>query len=163
MRVAKPNRVARTYTQHLVGEPAGVFALMCPVREADWLEGWDPSLVLSHSGVAEPDCVFLTDADPGTATWYITQHDPSSGFVEMIKIVPGVTATRLTIRVRPAASGSEATITYAHTSLGPDGDTFVASFTEEHYTHFMQDWEARVNHYLKTGTMLQAGAGSEGS
>jgi len=163
MRIAKPNRVARSYTQRLVREPARVFPLLCPVREAEWLEGWDPSLVLSHSGVVEPDCVFLTDAAPGVATWYVTQHDPAGGFVEMIKIVPDVTATRLTIHVRAVGSGSEATITYAHTSLGPEGDTFVASFGEEHFLHFMQDWEARVNHYLTHGTMLRRGDGREAS
>lgn len=157
MRIAEPNRVARTYTQHLVREPAQVFPLLCPVREAEWLEGWDPSLVLSRSGVAEPDCVFLTAAGAGSAIWYVTRHDAAAGVVEMIKIVPEVTATRLTIHVRAVDSGSEATITYAHTSLGPEGDAFVASFSEEHYQHFMLDWEARVNHFLTHGSMLRRG------
>lgn len=158
MRITKPNRVARTYTQHLEAEPAQVFPLLCPVREADWLEGWDPSLVLSASGVAEPDCVFLTDAEGGTATWYITQHDPASGTVEMIKIVPGVVATRLNIAVHPVSEGSEAIVTYAHTSLGPEGDAIVSAFTEASYQEFMQDWETRFNHYLRTGKLLRGHA-----
>ncbi len=154
MRIVKPNRVTRTYTQRLVGPPAAVFPLLCPVREADWIPGWDAPLVVSASGVAEPDCVFTTAAPPGEAIWYITRHEPPS-FVEMIRITPRVTACRLTIRLLPAAGGSQAEVTYAHTSLGPLGDEFVAAFTEEAYRKSMQDWEARMNHYLRHGTALQ--------
>ena len=159
MRVSKPNRVTRTFTQHLVAKPSKVFPLLCPVREADWIDGWDPRLVISQSGVAEPDCVFLTGAGPSDAIWYITRHEPSNGLVEMIKITPGVTACKLTIQLRPCDRGSEATITYAHTSLGPEGDTFVASFTDEHYKQFMRVWEARINHYLSHGSVLRAEGG----
>jgi hypothetical protein len=155
MRVDPPHRATRTYTQRLVGEPAAVFPLLCPVREADWIEGWDPSMVLSSSGVAEPDCVFTTPAGEGEAIWYITRHEPGNNFVEMLKITPNLTACRLTIRVRPAEGGSEAVVTYSHTSLGPEGDAFVSAFTEEHYRGFMQDWERRMNHYLTHGSALR--------
>ena len=157
MNIAKPVRATRTYTQKLVAEPSKVFPLLCPVREADWIDGWDPPAVFSESGVAEPDCVFLTDADPGHAIWYITRHEPDAGFLEMIKITPAVTACKLTIRLRPATGGSEAAITYSHTSLGPAGDAFVASFTEDHYLQFMREWETRINHYLTHGTPFRAG------
>lgn len=159
MEIREPNRVRRTYTQRLVAEPTRVFPLLCPVREADWIEGWDPPLVLSRSGVAEPDCVFVTRASPGDAIWYVTRHEPESGFVEMLKITPQVTACRLTIQLRPADIGCEATVTYCHTSLGPEGDAFVAGFTEEHYERFMRDWESRLNHHLTHGSLLRAPGG----
>lgn len=157
MIISRPNRATRTYKQQLVAPPARVFPLLCPVREADWIEGWEPQAVFSESGVAEPDCVFLSAADAGHAIWYITRHEPQNGFIEMIKITPAVTACKLTIQLRPAAAGSEATVTYSHTSLGPAGDEFVASFTEEHYRQFMHDWERRINHYLSHGEVLRAG------
>lgn len=160
MKVAPPNRVARSYVQRLVAPPAAVFPLLCPVREADWIEGWDPVAVWSDSGVAEVDCVFVTAAPAGSphdAIWYVTRHEPESGFVEMLKITPGVTACRLAIQLRAVASGCEATVTYTHTSLGPAGDAFVGAFTEAHYRQFMQDWEARMNHYLRTGEALRIG------
>ena len=155
MKIAKPIRVTRTYTQHLVAPPSRVFPLLCPVREVDWLEGWDPPEVFAESGVAEPDCVFLTEGGPARTIWYVTRHEPGNGFIEMIKITPAVTACRLTIQLRPVAGGSEASISYSHTSLGPAGDAFVASFTEEHYRQFMRDWEERMNHYLAHGTLLR--------
>ncbi len=153
--VVKPNRVTRRFTQRLVAKPEVVFPLLCPVREAEWIEGWDPTLVVSSSGVAEPDCVFTTGAPPGDAVWYITRHDPAIGFVEMLKITPAVTACRITIQLRAAVAGSEAEIAYSHTSLGPAGDAFVASFSESYYRKFMEDWESRLNHFLRTGSKLK--------
>lgn len=44
MKIVKPNRVSRTYTQQLCAEPEEVFPLLCPVREADWIEGWESRL-----------------------------------------------------------------------------------------------------------------------
>jgi hypothetical protein len=155
MNITKPKRVTRTYTQQLVADPSAVFPLLCPVREADWIDGWDPISVIAQSGVAERDCVFVTAASPNDAVWCITRHERDNGFVETLKITPHVTACRLTIQLRPAATGSEASITYTHTSLGPEGDAFVASFTEEYYRQFMQDWEARINHYLVHGGALR--------
>jgi hypothetical protein len=156
MNIRQPNRVSRTYKQRLTASPARVFPLLCPVREADWIHGWNPVLVLSESGLAEPDCVFVTDAKIHDAIWYITRHEPTRGYVEMIKITPGVTACKLTIRVRPGKPGTEAEITYTHTSLGPEGDNFIAGFTAEYYVQFMREWESRMNHYLKHGTALRS-------
>ena len=159
MNVRPPNRVTRTYTQHLVAGPERVFPLLCPVREAEWIDGWEPALVLSYSGVAEPDCVFLTPASPFEAIWYVTRHEPDRWLLEMIKITPDVTACKLTIQIRPADPGSEATVTYTHTSLGPQGDAFVASFTEEYYHQFMLEWESRINHFLSHGEALRPASG----
>lgn len=156
MIISKPNRVSHTYTQRLIAGPSVVFPLLCPVREADWIEGWVPLSVITHSGVAEPDCVFVTASTPNDAIWYVSRHEPEKGIVEMLKITPLVTARRLTIQLRAIATGSEAVITYMHTSLGPEGDAFVAIFSAEYYRKFMQDWEARVNYYLTYGTPLRA-------
>ena len=156
MQISPPIRAVRTYTQRLIAEPARVFPLLCPVREADWIDGWNPLSVASESGVAEPDCVFVTASAPDDAIWYVTRHEPEHHFVEMLKITPKVTACRLSIQLRPAGDGCEAVVTYAHTSLGPQGDAFVAGFTDEFYGQFMRDWESRLNHYLQHGSALRA-------
>ncbi len=77
----------------------------------------------------------------------------------MVKITPTVTACKLTVRLRAVGAGTEATVTYTPTSLGPEGDDFVASFPQEHYQQFMRDWETRLNHYLVHGTVLRAQGG----
>jgi len=159
VRISQPRRVTRTYTQRLTAAPAAVFPLLCPVREAEWIEGWDPISVWSESGVAEPDCVFTTPVDDGDAIWYVTRHEPDAGEVEMLKVTPGVTACKLVIKLTPSATGTDAQVTYSHTSLGPAGDAFVGGFTSEYYGQFMRDWESRLNHYLTTGHMLLAAHG----
>ena len=60
MQITKPNRATHTYRQRLSASPGKVFPLLCPVREAEWADGWLPELVISSSGVAERDCVFIT-------------------------------------------------------------------------------------------------------
>ena len=97
MHTIKPIRASRTYTQHLAATPENVFPLLCPVREKDWIEDWNPVVVISQTGIAESDCVFITPASPDDAIWYITRHEPANGFVEMVKITPQITACKLSI------------------------------------------------------------------
>jgi hypothetical protein len=72
----------------------------------------------------------------------------------MLKILPGVTACRLSIQLSENGNGSFADVTYSHTSLSPAGDEFVAKFTADYYQQFMQAWEKSLNHFLKTGVQL---------
>jgi hypothetical protein len=154
MNITKPNRATHTYRQRLHAPPERVFPLLCPVQETEWGDGWLPELVISSSGVAERDCVFITTDELEKAIWYVTRHEPEELFIEMLKIVPGVTACRLEIRLSNDGAGCAADISYSHTSLGPAGDEFVAKFTADYYQKFMQSWEKALNHYLTTGQML---------
>ncbi len=160
MNIVKPHRATHSYTQNLLAPPQAVFPLLCPVREADWVDGWDPLCVISQSGVAEADCVFVTAASPLDAVWYVTHHEPQNLLVEMIKITPQVTACRLRIELSAAACGSHALVTYSHTSLGSAGDAFVASFTEDFYRDMMQNWETQMNDYLVRTRGTSAAAAS---
>jgi hypothetical protein len=155
MQISKPKRVTRTFEQRLVAPPERVFPLLCPVREGDWIEGWDPLFVLSESGVAELDCVFATETNGRRAIWIVTRHDPPHD-VEMVYVNANVTVCKLTIRLSTSPEGCSALVTYSHTSLGTEGDAFVASFTAELYTARMVDWETRLNYYLQTGECLRA-------
>lgn len=156
MKVVHPKRVSRTYTQSLVAAPAAVFPLLCPVREIDWIPGWDPLLVVTNSGVAEEDCVFITPSGPADTIWYVTNYEPEKGFIAFVRVTPGVTATRLTIQLTEAPKGATAEITFTHTSLGEQGEAVVDGLTEAAYAEFMKLWEKRINHFLTTGTCLAA-------
>jgi hypothetical protein len=153
LEIRTPIRARRTFTQRLVAPPATVLPLLCPVREADWIDGWNPVWVATESGFAERGCVFVTPGTPD-AIWVVTTYDAAVGFVEMVKLTPGVTVCVLTIELNASSAGSDAVVTYEHTSLGPDGDAFVADFTQEYYDGFMREWELHLNHYLDTGETL---------
>ena len=158
MKIVPPKRVSRTYVQRLVAPPEAVFPLLCPVREADWIPGWDPLLVVSRSGVAEEDCVFITRSEADDTIWYVTDYQPKAGFIAFVRTTPGLTACRLLIQLAATPEGSTATITYAHTSLGERGDAFVEAFAEAKFLGEMQSWEKRINHYLATGMCLASDA-----
>jgi hypothetical protein len=155
MNVQPPVRVTHTFTQTLVGTPGEVLPLLCPVREAEWVPGWAPRLVLSASGVAEPDCVFLTPdvaAGPDAeAVWTILGIDESAGAVEMLKVTPGFLVVRLMIVLAAHDQGGcRAEVTYRYTALGPAGEAYVCERSAAAYEHFMRGWEEALNVYLRS-------------
>jgi len=155
MQATSPNRIKHSYTQSLAAPPDKVFPLLCPVREVDWVPGWDPTLVLSNSGVAEKDCIFVTRDTSHESIWVITGFEPEKYKLEMIKVTPGHTVGKLEIQLRPAGDDQTAAeIAYTYTALGPEGDDFLNLFTAQWNETFMQNWENAINHYLSTGTKL---------
>ena len=156
----QPNRVKHSYFQSINGTPEQVFPLLCPVRELDWVPGWSTDWVLSTKGLVEQECMFQTPpaADAKYASiWIVTRHAPDDFQVEMYKVTPGLTVGKLAISLAASSTtGTRAQISYEFTSLGADGDAFLASFTSEWYENFMRGWETAMNHYLKTGELLVA-------
>jgi hypothetical protein len=156
MRVEKPNRVSRSFTQHLSAPPGEVFPLLCPVREAEWVNDWRPRLVLSDSGFAEPDCLFITPGIPEDALWLMTVHDPKALCLEIIKIIPGVVVGKISVTLAAEGdNGCTSEITYAYTSLSEHGDRALEEFTDAHFRGFMEAWEKELNHFLSTGAKLE--------
>jgi len=155
MNIFKPHRITRSYTQRLVATPDEIFPLLCPVREAEWVNGWHPRLVISSSGVAEPGCLFVTAAGPQEAIWIMTVHDPEHHHLEIVKVIPGIVVGQIVVRLEgDGADRSRAHISYTFTALGPDGDRVVREFTQEHFDKFMQTWEDELNHFVTTGERL---------
>lgn len=156
MDVARPNRIRHSYTQSILAAPEKVFPLLCPIRELEWVDGWNPSLVLSQSGVAEQDCVFITPGDPENTVWVVTRHEPEKFRVEMLMVTPDRTVGMLEISLSADGTGKTAAqIAYTHTSLGPQGDEFLDGFTQDWYVQFMKGWESALNHFLITGKKLK--------
>lgn len=158
MKIEPPRKVSRSFTQTLCRPPAEVFPLLCPVREAEWVNGWHPRLVLTESGHAEPGCIFITSGMPEDAIWIMTEFDEENHRVAIYKIIPGVVVGEISVRLRPEGDdGSRADITYAYTALSDYGSRMMDGFTEEHFVSFMETWENELNHYLTTGARLELG------
>jgi hypothetical protein len=156
MRVEKPNRVSRSFTQHLSGPPPAVFELLCPVRETEWVNDWRPKLVLTDSGHAEPGCIFVTPGIPEDALWLMTDYDPGAFRLEIVKMIPGVVVGRITVSLSADDDdGCAADITYTYTSISDHGDRALQEFTDQHFKGFMEIWEKELNHFLKTGSRLE--------
>lgn len=155
--------VTRTYTQHIEAPPARVFPLICPVREAEWLEGWGDAVEIVHSGsgLAEEGCVFRTRAEGQPETvWMITRHDADRGLVEFVRVTPGLVATRLVVRIEDGdGGGSTVRVAYTFTPLGAAGAELVREkHSEAAFQRSLEWWERSMNHWLRTGETLRAEA-----
>ncbi len=164
MEVAEPVTVARSYTQKIHASPEEVFPLLCPVREAEWVPGWDPLVVFTQSGLMEQDCIFLTGEDGPESFWVTTRHDRRNLQLELVKVTPGMTIGKISIALK--ANGDEGTdleVTYRYTAVSQAGQDFVDGYSEDYFVQFMRQWEKALNDYMeirkseKSGPVQQEG------
>lgn len=152
----KAKRVTRNYIQTINAEPSKVHALICPVKEAEWLDGWDYDLIFSQSGFAEAGCVFISRTEGEKETiWLITKRDDQNYETEFARITPESRIAYLTVRIEDGGNHtSRMHIAYTFTALTEEGNQFIENFTEENFVQDMKFWEATLNHYLETGRPL---------
>jgi hypothetical protein len=157
MAILKRKRL--TYRQTINAPPDAVFPLICPVREAEWLEGWRYTMLFSVSGVAEQGAVFSTPGDGEDDTvWIVTRHDAARGVEEFTRFTPGSRVCVLETVVTPAGPGrSFVDVTYIYTAITASGQTFLDQFTEERFRAAVMFWERSMNYWLATGTRLETG------
>ena len=151
-------RVTRSFSMHLTAPPAGVFPLLCPTREYDWIDTWKCRMVYSESGHAEPDCIFKTDftADGPEDTWVVSRYEPPL-LIEFVRVNP-LRAIRYTITLRETAAGeTEADWRQVITGLNEEGNSLVQGLEETAFRKRMGELEKMLNHYLGTGRMLRHG------
>lgn len=150
MRIVDPVRVERSYTQKLRGKPGAIFPMLCPVREAEWAEGWDPLSIFTKSGFAEKDCVFTTGEQGPDSIWTITSFDSNNHCLEILKVTPGMTVGRIKIKLSENAAGeTDAEVRYMYTAISSEGEDFVRDYSEEFFKSFMRYTESALNDFLQ--------------
>jgi hypothetical protein len=152
----RAKRITRTYRQTINASPDDVFPLICPVREAEWLDGWQYTMLYSKSGLVEAGAVFSTPGNGEEDTvWVVTKHDPVQRVVEFTRFTPGSRVCVLRIGVTSADQGcSFVDIAYTYTAITTAGDAFIDGFTEDSFLGAMTFWEKSMNHWLATGERL---------
>lgn len=155
MNIEKPIRKRHSYSQHIKAGREVVFPLLCPVSEKNWVPGWNPEKVISNSGVAEHDCIFVTSTEKESSIWIVSKYDQVNYGLEMYKVTPQHTVGKLEISLEPTSENlTIAHISYEFTALDKSGADFLIEFTEEWYVEFMQGWEKAMNHYIATGKKI---------
>ncbi len=153
----KAKRISHQYTQTNIGLPEKVFPLLCPVREAEWVPGWQYRLVYSQSGLAELGCIFTTPNEDGSeTTWVVSEYDPLSFRIGFVWVWPGLVAAQIQISLERTGENTKAHIRYIYTGLSPAGNREVERYNESWFQDKMKGWEAAINHYLKTGKPIAA-------
>jgi hypothetical protein len=153
----KAQRLTREGTMHHLAPPADVFPLLCPVRERDWLEGWNCTIVHTASGVAEPGCVFTTTGAEGALNvWTVSRHDPEAGVVEFVVVAAGLYVMKLDIALEADGAGTRARWRRTFTALTPAGERAMTALDAAEHRRRLGHLEASINHYLRSGGMLRA-------
>jgi len=147
----------KRYRQRIDASPEIVFPLLCTVREVEWLDGWEYTMIYSVSGLIEKGAVFST-VSPGeeSTVWIVTRHDAEARHVEFTRFTPRVKICVLTIGVEASGDGrSNVDVSYTYTSIGQQGNRFLGSWSDESFHDAMTFWERSMNHFLRTGSRLR--------
>lgn len=137
----------------LSGTPEEVFPLLCPVREYDWIPDWSCTMIHSTSGVAELGCVFTRE---GGEAWITTRYEPPAR-IDYAILAPNVVRT-LGFVLTATSEGTTAAVRSTATALRQEGAADVLGWTADDQQRMWTLREAQINHLLRTGTMLTAGA-----
>ena len=146
-----------SHTQINNGTIEQVFPLLCPVREKDWLDGWNYKMIHSDSGIIEKNCVFTTPHH-GTfdTVWHVTEHDELNHRIEFVRVTPAENVVKIDIRLKKfGAQQTKVFINYQYTALNEAQCEFINSGLEKSFLETMDWWETAINHYLKTGIKLK--------
>ena len=104
--------------------PADVFPLLCPVRERDWIPGWEAEVLHSRSGLAELGCVFVTRPGDGRRlAWVVTRHEPPRAIA--FAVFRGDVVETLLVELAPVDDGTELVWSRAYTGLEPTGNDWI--------------------------------------
>ena len=152
----KAKRIIRNYRQAINALPGVVFPLLCPVREAEWLDGWKYKMIHSESGLAEEGCVFSTSGDGEEDTaWVISRYDRDNHLIEFTRFTPGSRTCVLKVAVTSKGdTDSNVDISYTYTSITADGNAWIDNFTEDKFLDAVKFWEKSMNYFLETGEQL---------
>jgi Polyketide cyclase / dehydrase and lipid transport len=117
-----------------------VFPLFDPVNEAKWVPGWSIEPIEPVPFRMEKNAVFLTAADGHTAVWTVVRFDPALHEVEYLVVVPGFQQRWVAVRCIETADGTEVTVSYTVTALGPPGGAALRRYDED----FIRAWREPV-------------------
>lgn len=147
---------SKKYSQINNASPEVVFPLLCPVREKDWIDGWDYKMIYSNSGLIEKGCVFSTPHHGATETiWYVNEHDRLNHIIEFLRVTPNEEVVKINIALSDNGNGTTTShINYQYTALNESKNQWILQKLNDEFEKSMVYWEKAINHYLYTGTKL---------
>jgi len=151
-------QVQKEFVQKHPFPASQVFPLLCPVREKDWLEGWNYRMIHSQSGLAEMGCVFSTSHHGvGETYWMVIHYNPDNYEIGFVRCTPGKNLVRIDIHLKNTSPHSSNTyLTYAYTPLSQEESSLLEEGLDARFEDDMRFWENAINYYLQTGKMLKS-------
>ena len=131
-----------------------LFPLFCPVREADWIPGWDCDLIYTDSGLVEDNCIFKTDKSSamGGGIWMFIGYEVNQ-YVEFVRIEEDlITRARITVKNNNDGTAS-ATWDALQTGLAEKGNKEIDKLPEKDPPEAALLGKM-IDHYLKKGKTI---------
>ena len=131
---------------------ASVFPLFSPEGEKLWAPGWDYTNLLGFEDL-QPDYVFLTDSHDhrsANAIWIVADYDAVKHYISYYKVEPGEKVGKIIVQC--FEQGQKYTlvkVTCKYIGLSDSGNRFVADFTKEAYTEFIDEWRSLIHDYFE--------------
>ncbi len=152
--MVKDRKLIRKYQQTINGNIREVFKLLCPVREKEWLQGWDYKMIFSEGGYAEKGCVFETSNEYGSYNWIITRHDEENYVIQFVKTMKDIVVL-IDIELNEVDFKiTHCNIQYSFIALKEAiVDNMHSENSEAIFNSHMKKWEDSLNYYLKYNSM----------
>ncbi len=150
-------RIVREHSETISAPASKVFPLLCPVRERDWLDGWESEMVYSESGVAEDNCIFKAHfSGRGEGLYVVSRYDPGSYAIEFTTFWSTGLVMKMDIHLEDDGNrGSIARFRHTFTGLTEEGNRFVDEYSGSKYREMMSFLGQSLDHYCSTGTMFK--------
>jgi hypothetical protein len=134
-------------TLRAAAPPETVFPLLCPVREREWVDGWNANVLYSRSGLAELGCVFVVGhADGHTVTYVVTRYEPPRAVA--FALFHGTLVETLEIDLESAEEGTAMTWGRAFTGLSPEGNAWIEAHVPTAIEERLALLETMLTRYL---------------
>jgi len=131
---------------------ATVFPLFTPEGEKLWAPGWTYTNLIG-SVELKPDYVFLTDTHDHKSTqaiWIVSDYNADKHYVSYYKIEPEQKVGKITVQCfEQSPSATRVRVTYKYIGLSDLGNQFVAGFTKEVFSEFINGWRILLNDYFE--------------
>ncbi len=150
-------RIERTATFTVHSEVKNVFPLFGPIREKEWCFGWNPEVIYSTHPHAELRMIFKTKgkhADEPEYLWMITQYQPENYRIEY-SVSTSNRVWFITVHCEAAKHETNVTVAYSYTGLNSLGNERNKEMLEHMFANNLKDWETAIDHYLRTGTIME--------
>ncbi len=150
-------QATRTFKQINIADPDKVFPLLCPVREKEWLDGWEYKMIYSKSGLIEKGCVFTTPHHGEKETiWNVSHYDKANYEIIFVRLTPEENVVKISIKLNKLKENcTEANIEYQYTALNEKQLVYLNNEQEADFEDSMKWWEKAINYFLKNGKMLE--------
>jgi len=151
-------RVVATVTTVIEAPTERVFPLLCPVREEEWLPGWEAEILHSESGIAELGCVFRTDlAGRGVGTWVCTRYEPTR-HIEFATFWSAGAVDRLALTLAERRGGCSLTWHRELVGLDDTGNRYLADQDIDVVAARLRHAGEVLAHYCATGRRWSPGS-----